>query len=139
MKLLSVCLSLLGLTCAQNASLAQDNTIATQGLVGNSSRFDTILRVDNGTYGNPVEEVHYFYNYWPIGLAVSSTSRIFACYTRGMYDCKCVPFRVIPRILSVIEDTAIPQGLFRRYTGLLYYTLSASNRRMTQDCTHSLR
>ena len=78
--------ALVGLAYAQNASLAQDNTIATQGLVSNTSRFNTILRVDNGTYGSMIEEVHYYYNYWPIGLAVSSDSRIFVCYTRGEYD-----------------------------------------------------
>jgi sugar lactone lactonase YvrE len=45
----------------------------------------TILRTDNGTYGNPIEEVHYYYDQWPIGLAVSSTGRLFVCYTRGQY------------------------------------------------------
>ncbi|KAK4948681.1 hypothetical protein LTR10_012685 [Elasticomyces elasticus] len=84
---LIVCLAaLLGLAYAQKASLLQDNTIATDGLVTNTSRFNTFLRVDNGTYGPAIEEVHYFYNYWPIGIAVSSTSRIFICYTRGEYD-----------------------------------------------------
>lgn len=76
----------LSLSFAQNASLTQDYTISTEGLVSNSSRFNTILRVDNGTYGPPIEEVHYFEKYWPIGIAVSSNSRIFVCYTRGMYD-----------------------------------------------------
>ena len=88
MKLLLSLLAFSALVIGQNASLAQDNTIATDGLtVGNdTSRFNTILRVDNGTYGNPIEEVHYYYNYWPIGIAVSSTSRIFVCYTRGTYE-----------------------------------------------------
>ncbi|MCJ1306688.1 hypothetical protein MMC25_000331 [Agyrium rufum] len=45
----------------------------------------TILRVDNGTYGPAIEEVHYYYDQWPIGLAVSSTGRIFVDYTRGSY------------------------------------------------------
>lgn len=27
------------------------------------------VRIDTGTYGPPVEEVHYFYDQWPIGLA----------------------------------------------------------------------
>lgn len=49
----------------------------------NSSQ--TILRVDTGSYGPPLEEVHYYYDQWPIGLAVSSNSRIFVCYTRGNY------------------------------------------------------
>ncbi|OCT47431.1 Major royal jelly-related protein [Cladophialophora carrionii] len=89
MRLLNISVSSLAWGClawAQNASLTQGNTISTEGLVANSSRFNTLLRVDNGTYGPPVEEVHYFYKYWPIGIAVSSTSRIFVCYTRGEYD-----------------------------------------------------
>lgn len=45
----------------------------------------TILRTDNGTYGPTAEEVHYYYDQWPIGLAVSSTGRLFVCYTRGTY------------------------------------------------------
>ncbi|OCL02529.1 hypothetical protein AOQ84DRAFT_392913 [Glonium stellatum] len=45
----------------------------------------TILRVDNGTYGPEIEEHHYYYDQWPIGLAVSSTGRLFVCYTRGTY------------------------------------------------------
>ena len=45
----------------------------------------TRLRVDTGTYGPSVEEVHYYYDQWPIGLAVSLKGRIFVCYTRGNY------------------------------------------------------
>lgn len=45
----------------------------------------TILRVDNGTAGPPLEEYHYYYDQWPIGLAISSTGRFFASYTRGNY------------------------------------------------------
>lgn len=43
------------------------------------------VRVDTGTYGPPVEEFHYYYDQWPIGLAVSKTGRVFTCYTRGTY------------------------------------------------------
>ncbi|RFU23682.1 hypothetical protein B7463_g12657, partial [Scytalidium lignicola] len=43
------------------------------------------VRRDTGTYGPPVEEVHYYYDQWPIGISVSKTGRIFACYTRGTY------------------------------------------------------
>lgn len=43
------------------------------------------VRIDTGTYGPPVEEFHYFYDQWPIGLAVSKTGRVFTCYTRGTY------------------------------------------------------
>lgn len=45
----------------------------------------TRLRVDTGSYGPSVEEVHYYYDQWPIGLAVSKQGRIFVCYTRGSY------------------------------------------------------
>lgn len=45
----------------------------------------TILRVDNGSYApyGPIEEAHYYYDQWPIGLAAASDGRIFVCYTRG--------------------------------------------------------
>lgn len=43
------------------------------------------VRVDTGVTGPAVEEVHYFYDQWPIGLAVSKKGRIFVCYTRGKY------------------------------------------------------
>ncbi|KAK7990209.1 hypothetical protein PG989_010524 [Apiospora arundinis] len=43
------------------------------------------VRIDSGTYGPPVEEYHYFYDQWPIGLAVSQKGRVFTCYTRGDY------------------------------------------------------
>jgi hypothetical protein len=46
---------------------------------------DTILRTDPGIYGPPGEEFHYYTQQWPIGLAVSSTGRLFSCYTRGNY------------------------------------------------------
>lgn len=45
----------------------------------------TRLRVDNGTYGPEIEEVHYYYDQWPIGIAVASDGRIFTTYTRGTY------------------------------------------------------
>ncbi|KAA8611944.1 major royal jelly protein [Pyrenophora tritici-repentis] len=45
----------------------------------------TILRTDNGTHGPPMEEYHYYHTQWPIGLAISSTGRFFATYTRGTY------------------------------------------------------
>ncbi|KAI9725358.1 MAG: hypothetical protein M1828_003208 [Chrysothrix sp. TS-e1954] len=46
----------------------------------------TILRTDNGTYGDPIEEVHYYYDQLPIGLSVASDGRIWTCYTRGSYE-----------------------------------------------------
>ncbi|KAH8810870.1 major royal jelly protein-domain-containing protein [Xylogone sp. PMI_703] len=44
------------------------------------------VRRDAGTYGPAVEEVHYYYDQWPIGISVSRRGRIFACYTRGTYN-----------------------------------------------------
>ncbi|KAL1859869.1 hypothetical protein Plec18170_001815 [Paecilomyces lecythidis] len=57
--------------------------ITAQPTFQNSS--GTRLRVDNGTYGPPVEEVHYFYDQWPVGFAVSSKGRIFVTYYPGNY------------------------------------------------------
>ncbi|KAF1949698.1 hypothetical protein CC80DRAFT_520381 [Byssothecium circinans] len=37
----------------------------------NSSQ--TILRVDSGSYGPEIEEFHYYYQQWPIGLATAET------------------------------------------------------------------
>ncbi|KAK5135659.1 hypothetical protein LTR08_004960 [Meristemomyces frigidus] len=58
-------------------------TIQTDGLVQNGTRWQTRLRVDNGTYGPEIEEVHYYQDQWPIGIAVASDGRIFTTYTRG--------------------------------------------------------
>jgi sugar lactone lactonase YvrE len=63
--------------------LAGLGAAAAQITYQNSSQ--TILRVDTGTYGPALEEYHYYYDQWPIGLAVSSTGRFFASYTRGTY------------------------------------------------------
>ncbi|KAI1813607.1 major royal jelly protein-domain-containing protein [Poronia punctata] len=46
---------------------------------------DHKVRVDSGRYGPQLEEFHYFYDQWPIGLAVSKSGRVFTCYTRGTY------------------------------------------------------
>ena len=43
------------------------------------------VRVDTGQYGPAVEEIHYYNDQWPIGIATSKQDRIFACYTRGTY------------------------------------------------------
>lgn len=45
-----------------------------------------VLIQDNGTYGPPVEIVHYYYENWSIGLAVVPGKQILACYTRGTYN-----------------------------------------------------
>lgn len=67
-----------GLTVAQ--STAVDRLDGVFGTAGSHQ-----VRVDTGLYGPPVEEYHYFYDQWPIGLAVSKTGRVFTCYTRGTY------------------------------------------------------
>lgn len=54
-------------------------SIVSQNLTGAN------VRRDSGLTGPPVEEVHYYYDQWPIGLAVSKQGRIFVCYTRGTY------------------------------------------------------
>ncbi|KAF4636930.1 hypothetical protein G7Y89_g1166 [Cudoniella acicularis] len=63
----------------------------------NSTNFNTTLnstfsttsprnvRIDTGTHGSKVEKFHYYYDQWPIGLAISRTGRVFICYTRGTY------------------------------------------------------
>jgi sugar lactone lactonase YvrE len=56
---------------------------AAQVTYQNSS--STILRVDTGSYGPEIEEYHYYYDQWPIGLAISSKGRFFVSYTRGNY------------------------------------------------------
>ncbi|KAF1850548.1 uncharacterized protein K460DRAFT_270184 [Cucurbitaria berberidis CBS 394.84] len=69
--LLTSTLALLTTTAAQ---------VTYQNLTG------TILRTDSGAYGPEIEEYHYYYEQWPIGLAISSTGRFFVSYTRGDYS-----------------------------------------------------
>lgn len=77
---LAAAAALIGLTDAQNST--DFNTTL-------NSMFSTTgprnVRIDTGTYGPPVEEFHYYYYQWPIGLAVSKQGRVFACYARGTY------------------------------------------------------
>ena len=82
MKLLSIVTAagLTALTAAQNSTnfnTTLNSTFSTSGLQN--------VRFDTGTYGPTVEEFHYYYDQWPIGLAVSKQGRVFACYTRGAY------------------------------------------------------
>lgn len=65
---------------AQNASMpfSQD--------FNNTNISNSILRQANSTFGPAIEEVHYYYDQWPIGIAVASDGRIFASYTRGDYE-----------------------------------------------------
>jgi len=64
-------------------ALAATATASAAAQVTFQNSSNTFLRVDNGTYGPAIEEVHYYYDQWPIGLAVASDGRIFTCYTRG--------------------------------------------------------
>jgi len=82
MKLLSVIAvaGLTGLTAAQNTTNLNTTLNSTFSTTGPRN-----VRFDTGTYGPPVEEFHYYYDQWPIGLAVSKQGRVFVCYTRGTY------------------------------------------------------
>jgi hypothetical protein len=51
----------------------------------NQNTSNPTLRTDPGVYGPALEEYHYYYTQWPIGLAISSTGRFFVSYTRGSY------------------------------------------------------
>ena len=75
---------------------------ATYAQLASQNASSTILRVDNGTYGSAVEEYHYYYDQFPIGLAVSSTGRIFVCYTRGTYN------YTLGEVTSTTQETPYP-------------------------------
>ncbi|KID98385.1 major royal jelly protein, partial [Metarhizium majus ARSEF 297] len=64
---------------------------------------NTILRVDNGSYGPAIEEAHYFYQDWPVGFAVSSKGRIFVSYYPGN-----VSFTLGEVINSTAEKAYLP-------------------------------
>jgi hypothetical protein len=55
-----------GLTAAQNSTNFNTTLNSTFSTTGPRN-----VRIDTGTYGPPVEEFHYYYDQWPIGLAVS--------------------------------------------------------------------
>ncbi|KAI1326270.1 major royal jelly protein-domain-containing protein [Xylariaceae sp. FL0255] len=69
---------LMVMICAIGISTLDFPLNDTFGTTGNHN-----VRIDTGRYGPTVEEFHYFYDQWPIGLAVSKTGRVFTCYTRG--------------------------------------------------------
>ena len=74
--------------------------LALAGILGhasaqNSTNFNTTLnstfsttgprnvRIDTGTYGPEVEEMHYYYDQWPIGLAIFFTgTNLYLLYSR---------------------------------------------------------
>jgi hypothetical protein len=82
MKLLPllVAAGLTGLTTAQNSTNFNTTLNSTFSTTGPRN-----VRFDTGTYGPPVEEFHYYYDQWPIGLPVSKQGRVFTCYPRGTY------------------------------------------------------
>ncbi|KAI0397849.1 major royal jelly protein-domain-containing protein [Xylariaceae sp. FL0594] len=63
---------------------------------------DYNVRIDSGRYGPPLEEYHYFFDQWPIGLAVSKTGRVFTCYTRGTYA------YTLGEVVNKTAETAYP-------------------------------
>jgi hypothetical protein len=78
-----------GLAIAQFPAQAKlDDVLSTTG--------DHEVRIDTGRYGPLLEEYHYFYDQWPIGLAVSKSGRVFTCYTRGMYAVSVIKYHFLP-------------------------------------------
>jgi len=63
-----------------------------------------------------VEEFHYYYDQWPIGLAVSSTGRTFACYTRLTYA------YTLGEIVNQTAEAAYPSLALNTPPGGLYTT-----------------
>ena len=69
------------------------------------------VRRDSGLTGPAVEEVHYYYDQWPIGLAVSKQGRIFVCYTRGTYVSRTHRIALSFQRLSASSGIHIGRGL----------------------------
>jgi hypothetical protein len=88
-----------------NSTLANDNSTRR-------------VRYDTGTFGPEVEEVHYFYDQWPIGLAVSRTGRIFTCYTRGSYA------YTLGEVVNTTAEQAFPSQELNTPPGGLYSTIN---------------
>jgi hypothetical protein len=79
MKLLQILIStsVIILTAVQNNTDFNSTLNSTFGTTGpRNARYDT------GAYGPPVEEFHYYYDQWPLNLAISKTGRVFTCYAR---------------------------------------------------------
>lgn len=70
------------LVSAQSVPVIESNVTASPYIPANFT--PPALRYDNGSYGPTLEVTHYFYDQWPIGLAIhAESSRQFVCYTRG--------------------------------------------------------
>ncbi|PBP24835.1 major royal jelly protein [Diplocarpon rosae] len=103
-----------GLTAADtNYNTTLNSTLSTTG--------PRNVRIDTGTYGPPVEEYHYYYDQWPIGLAVSKSGRAFACYTRGTYA------YTLGEILNQTAERAYPSQELNTPPGGLYTTTNGVN------------
>ncbi|CZT50145.1 uncharacterized protein RSE6_11082 [Rhynchosporium secalis] len=101
------------LAAAQNASssLPINNFNSTFSITGSRN-----IRIDTGNYGPEVEEFHYYYDQWPIGLAVSKQGRTFACYTRGTYA------HTLGEIVNKTAERAYPSQELNTPPGGLYTT-----------------
>ncbi|KAL2067741.1 hypothetical protein VTL71DRAFT_15837 [Oculimacula yallundae] len=112
------------LTVSSVASVARlaaaQNTTSSLPINNLNSTFTTTgsrnILVDTGTYGPEVEEFHYYYDQWPIGLAASKTGRIFACYTRGTYA------YTLGEIVNKTAERAYPSQELNTPPGGLYTT-----------------
>jgi hypothetical protein len=76
------------------------------------------VRYDTGTYGPPVEEFHYYYDQWPIGLAISKTGRVFTCYTRGSYA------YTLGEVVNQTAERAYPSQVLNTPPGGLYTSIN---------------
>jgi len=104
--------------------------ILTFAAAQNSTDYNTILnstfsttgprnvRIDTGTYGPEVEEFHYYYDQWPIGLAISKKGRVFACYTRGTYA------YTLGEVINQTAEAAYPSLALNTPPGGLYTTMN---------------
>ncbi len=65
-----------------------------------------------------MEEFHYYYDQWPIGLAISSIGRAFACYTRGTYA------YTLGEIVNQTIEAGYPSQELNKPPGGLYTTIN---------------
>ncbi|MCJ1281287.1 hypothetical protein MMC26_000605 [Xylographa opegraphella] len=63
----------------------------------------------------------FFYNQWPIGLAVSSTGRIFVDYTRGTYE------YTVGEVVNTTAEQAYPSQALQVPVSLLFNDTSGMN------------
>lgn len=110
--------SLLGGVTAQDTTSSSDTTLnGTFSYAGPHN-----VRYDTGSYGPPVEEFHYFYDQWPIGLAISKIGRVFTCYTRGTYAYTLgeVVNQTAEAAYPSLQLNAPPGGLYTESNGIQF-------------------